>query len=80
MKKLFITSLLLVSVLSFSQENKKNPHPGSVDKRVNIIIDSLSKKYKKNILGYVYIVEDGKKNLYVTYTKKGKLFQEKIKN
>jgi len=80
MKKLFIISTLLVSVLSFSQENKKTPHPGSVDKRVNVIIDSLSKKYKKNILGYVYIVEDGKKNLYITYPKKGKLIQEKVTN
>ena len=50
--------LLLVSVLSFSQENKKDPNK-DVDRRVTQRMDSLSKLYKVKVVGAYAISHNG---------------------
>lgn len=58
MKKLLMILLLLVSVLSFSQENKKDPNK-DVDRRVTQRMDSLSKLYKVKVVGAYAISHNG---------------------
>jgi hypothetical protein len=58
MKKLLVTLLLLVSVLSFSQENKKDPNK-NVDRNVTQRMDSLSKVYKVKVIGAYKITHNG---------------------
>ena len=57
MKKLFIISLVFVSVFSFSQE-KKNTNK-NVDKNVTQKMDSLSKIYKVKVVGAYAITHNG---------------------
>lgn len=78
MKNLFITLLLLISTLSFSQETKKTLKSGEVDKRVNIKLDSLSQKHKKDIVGYIVVTRNGKKSKHITYYKNDKLYKEEV--
>lgn len=61
MKKLFITLLLVVSGLSFSQEKKS-----TLDKRINKSLDSLSKVYKKKVVGHGYTIYRGVKETTIT--------------
>jgi hypothetical protein len=53
MKKIFITLILLVGTLTFSQTTPKTKN---IDKDINVLLDSLSKVYKVKV-GSV-IVED----------------------
>ena len=72
MKKLFVLSLLLFSVASFSQKNKKTPKSKDLDKEVNISLDSLSKLYKKEVVSYFIIQRNGRKKISITYYDKNK--------
>jgi hypothetical protein len=74
MKKLLIVLLLLVYGVSFSQENKK-----TLDEKVNITLDSLSKVYNKRICGYGYVSYRGVKKTRISYVEDGKLITEVIK-
>lgn len=73
MKKLLII-LLLVSGLSFSQKKEK-----TLDERINISLDSLSKIYKKKVIGFGYISYRGVKKTTITYIKNGKGITKVIK-
>ncbi len=74
MKKLFITLLLVVSGLSFSQEKKS-----TLDKRINTSLDSLSKIYKKKVCGFGYTSYRGVKETTITYIENGKEITKVIK-
>jgi hypothetical protein len=78
MKKLLIISLLLVSVLSFSQENKKTPKSKDLDKEVNLSLDYLSKRYKKNVLVVKTFIENDTLKRYIGYIKNDELYHELI--
>jgi hypothetical protein len=78
MKKLLIISLLLVSGLSFSQEKKKTPKSKDLDKEVNLSLDYLSKRYKKNVLVVKTFVENDTLKRYIGYIKNDELYHELI--
>lgn len=79
MKKLLIISSLLVSILSFSQENKKDPNK-NVDRNVTQIMDSLSKVYKVKVVGAYKITHNGVfVQGFVYEDKNGKLIQKETK-
>lgn len=77
MKNLLITLLLLISSSVMSQTNK-TLKSGEVDKRVCFRMDSLSKKYKKHIVGYITRTYNGKKLRFITYCKNNELYREEI--
>jgi hypothetical protein len=58
MKKLFVVVLLLISGLSFSQENKKDKNK-NVDKTITHRMDSLSKVYNVKVIGAYKIRHNG---------------------
>jgi hypothetical protein len=60
MKKIIITLLLLISVLSFSQNNPKTK---DIDRDINVLLDSLSKVYKVKVGS---VIVDDYPNLRVT--------------
>jgi hypothetical protein len=74
MKKLLVILLLLVSGLSFSQEKKK-----TLDERINRELDSLSKVYKKKVVGYGYTSYRGVKKTKIIYIENGKEITKIIK-
>jgi len=78
MKKLFVILLLLVSTLSFSQENKKTLKSKDLDKRVNMSLDSLSKIYKKDVLVVKTFIKNDTLKRYIGYVKDDKLYHELI--
>jgi hypothetical protein len=78
MKKLFVILLLLVSTLSFSQENKKTLKSKDLDKRVNMSLDSLSKIYKKDVLVVKTFIKNDTLKRYIGYIKDDKLYHELI--
>jgi hypothetical protein len=79
MKKLFVMLLLLVSVLLFSQEKKKNPNK-NVDQNVTQKMDSLSKKYKVKVIGAYEITHNGIfVQGFVYEDKNGKLIERETK-
>lgn len=77
MKNLLIVLSLLIPCLVMSQTNK-TLKSGEVDKRVSFRMDSLSKKYKKEVVSYMVRISNGKKSRYLTYYKNDKLFKEEI--
>lgn len=79
MKKLLILLFLTTSTICLSQ-TKKTLKSGDVDKRVVFRLDSLSKKYKKDIVGYMVRTTNGKSYRYITYYKNDELFREEITN
>ena len=78
MKKLFVILLLLVSTLSFSQENKKTLKSKDLDKRVNMSLDSLSKIYKKDVIVVKTFIKNDTLKRYIGYIKDDKLYHELI--
>jgi hypothetical protein len=79
MKKLFVMLLLLVSVLLFSQEKKKNTNK-NVDQNVTQKMDSLSKKYKVKVIGAYEITHNGIfVRGFVYEDKNGKLIERETK-
>jgi hypothetical protein len=78
MKKLFVISFLLVSVLSFSQEKKKTYKSKDLDKEVNLSLDSLSKIYKKHVFAVKVIIKNDTLKRYITYDKNNELYDELI--
>jgi hypothetical protein len=78
MKKLLIIALLFVGALSFSQENKKTPKSKDLDKEVNLSLDYLSKRYKKNVLVVKTFIENDTLKRYIGYIKNDELYHELI--
>ena len=52
MKTLAYILIMLFSIVTFSQEKKKTIKSKDTDKAVNIILDSLSKIYQKEVVYY----------------------------
>jgi hypothetical protein len=79
MKKLLIISLLLVSWFSLSQEKKKPLKSGQVDKEVNNRLDSLSKRYKKDVVSYMKKTDcNGKTTRFISHYENNKLVKKEI--
>jgi len=74
MKKIIVILFLLVSGLSFSQENKK-----SLDERINTSLDSLSKLYKKKVYSFGHVTYGDVKKTHIRYIENGKEVKEIIK-
>lgn len=76
MKKLLLLVLLMVSLLSFSQDN---PKAKNIDKNINVLLDSLSKVYRVKVGA---VIVDNYTNLRITsisYVKNGELISKVIK-
>ncbi len=78
MKKLFVLSLLLFSITSFSQQKKKTSKPKDLDKEVNLSLDSLSKRYKKDVLVVKTFIKNDTLKRYIGYIKNDELYHELI--
>jgi hypothetical protein len=74
MKKLFIITSLLISVLSFSQKKEK-----SLDERINTSLDSLSKTYNKKVYSFGYVSYRGVKKTHIRYVENGENIKKIIK-
>lgn len=79
MKNLLLILLIGIPTLSFSQ-TKKTFKSGDVDEKVNFRLDSISKKYKKDVLSYVEITVNGKTTRQIAYLRKNELVYEKLVN
>jgi len=75
MKKLIVLSTLLFGIVSFGQTKPKTK---DIDKTANVVIDSLSKVYKVEIVSYMVISNDGITKTYITYDKDGELVRRLI--
>ena len=75
MKKLFITLVLLVGTLSFSQTKPKTK---DIDKDINVLLDSLSKVYKVKVGGVVVDEYPNLRITSITYYQNGKLTHKVI--
>jgi hypothetical protein len=76
MKKLFITSLLLIGISSFSQTN---PKTNDIDKQANRVLDSLSKVYKVKVTSIFIETYKGETTTSISYVKNGELIYKVIK-
>jgi hypothetical protein len=74
MKKIFIITSLLISVLSFSQKKEK-----SLDERINTSLDSLSKTYNKKVYSFGYVSYRGVKKTHIRYVENGENIKKIIK-
>jgi hypothetical protein len=75
MKKLFLLSLLLVGTLSFGQTK---PKIKDIDRDINVLLDSLSKVYKKKVFSIMKITKNDTIKTYISYEKDNKLTYELI--
>jgi hypothetical protein len=78
MKKLTYIFIMLFSIVTFSQENKKTIKSKDTDKAVNIILDSLSKVYKKEVVYYSVLQRNGRKKISITYYDKNKNLKSQV--
>ena len=78
MKTLAYILIMLFSIVTFSQEKKKTIKSKDTDKAVNIILDSLSKVYKKEVVFYCTIQRDGRKKTSITYYDKNKNLKRQV--
>ncbi len=69
---------MLFSIVTFSQENKKTIKSKDTDKAVNIILDSLSKVYKKEVVYYSVLQRNGRKKISITYYDKNKNLKSQV--
>jgi hypothetical protein len=75
MKKLFLLLLLLVGTLSFGQTK---PKIKDIDRDINVLLDSLSKVYKKKVFSIMKITKNDTIKTYISYEKDNKLTYELI--
>ena len=78
MKTLIYIFYILFSILTFSQEKKKTIKNKDTDKAVNIILDSLSKVYKKEVVFYSVVERNGRKKISITYYDKNKNLKRQV--
>lgn len=77
MKKLTYILFMLFSIVTFSQE-KKTIKSKDTDKAVNIILDSLSKVYKKEVVFYSVVERNGRKKISIKYYDKNKNLKSQV--
>ena len=76
MKKLiFISAFLIGTLTSFGQVKPKKK---DIDKDANVLMDSLSKVYKKKVLSIMKITENDTLKTYIAYAKENQLTYELI--
>ena len=76
MKKLiFISTFLIGTLTSFGQVKLKKK---DIDKDANVLMDSLSKVYKKKVLSIMKITENDTLKTYIAYAKENQLTYELI--
>jgi hypothetical protein len=76
MKKLiFISTFLIGTLTSFGQVKPKKK---DIDKDANVLMDSLSKVYKKKVFSIMKITENDNIKTYIAYAKDNKLTYELI--
>ena len=75
MKKLFLLSLLLIGTVSFGQTKPKEK---DIDRDINVLLDSLSKVYKKKVFSIMKITKNDTIKTYISYEKDNKLTYELI--
>jgi hypothetical protein len=78
MKQLTYIIIMLFSIVTFSQEKKKIIKSKDTDKAVNIILDSLSKLYKKEVVFYSVVERNGRKKISITYYDKNKNLKSQV--
>ena len=78
MKTLAYILIMLFSIVTFSQEKKKTIKSKDTDKAVNIILDSLSKVYKKEVVFYSVLERNGRKKTSITYYDKNKNLKRQV--
>jgi hypothetical protein len=69
---------MLFSIVTFSQEKKKIIKSKDTDKAVNIILDSLSKLYKKEVVFYSVVERNYRKKISITYYDKNKNLKSQV--
>lgn len=69
---------MLFSIVTFSQEKRKIIKSKDTDKAVNIILDSLSKLYKKEVVFYKVVERNGRKKISITYYDKNKNLKSQV--
>jgi hypothetical protein len=69
---------MLFSIVTFSQEKKKTIKSKDTDKAVNIILDSLSKVYKKEVVFYSVLERNGRKKISIKYYDKNKNLKSQV--
>ena len=75
MKKLFLLTVLLIGTLTFSQTKPKTK---DIDRDINVLLDSLSKVYKKKVFSIMKITKNDTIKTYISYEKDNKLTYELI--
>jgi hypothetical protein len=78
MKRLTYIIIMLFSIVTFSQEKKKIIKSKDTDKAVNIILDSLSKLYKKEVVFYSVVERNYRKKISITYYDKNKNLKSQV--
>lgn len=78
MKNLTYIFLMFFSIVTFSQEKKKTIKSKDTDKAVNIILDSLSKVYKKEVVFYSVLERNGRKKISIKYYDKNKNLKSQV--
>ncbi len=78
MKQLTYIIIMLFSIVTFSQEKKKIIKSKDTDKAVNIILDSLSKLYKKEVVFYSVVERNDRKKISITYYDKNKNLKSQV--
>ena len=79
MKQLTYISLMLFSIVTFSQEKKTTPKTKDIDKEANRVLDSLSKVYKVKICSIKKERLNGIVTTSIGYSKNGELVYKVIK-
>ena len=78
MKRLTYIIIMLFSIVTFSQEKKKIIKSKDTDKAVNIILDSLTKLYKKEVVFYSVVERNDRKKISITYYDKNKNLKSQV--
>ena len=76
MKKLLLLLVFLIGTLTSVAQVK--PKTKDIDKDANVLMDSLSKVYKKKVFSIMKITENDTIKTYIAYAKDNKLTYELI--
>ena len=79
MKKLLLLLFLIGTLTSVAQvKSKSEPKEKDIDRDINVLLDSLSKVYKKKVFSIMKITENDTIKTYISYEKDNKLTYELI--
>lgn len=79
MKKLLLLLFLIGTLTSVAQvKSKSEPKEKDIDRDINVLLDSLSKVYKKKVFSIMKITKNDTIKTYISYEKDNKLTYELI--